>query len=73
MLVPKVLERVEHKCGVQSYDELFQLSAGTACVHVYASWKHMVILLTTAKLFQTFFLYSLSLFFQDFDKLAWHA
>ena len=43
------------------------------CVHVYASWKHMVILLTKAKLFQTFFLYTLSLFFQDFDKLTWHA
>ena len=43
------------------------------CVHVYASCKHMVILLTRAKLFQTLFLYSLSLFFQDFDKLAWHA
>ena len=43
------------------------------CVNVYASWKHMVILLTKAKLFQTFFLYTLSLFFQDFDKLTWHA
>ena len=40
------------------------------CVNVYASWKHMVILLTRAKLFQTFFSYTLSLFFHDFDKLT---